>query len=34
MESSAGQRKQVSPNGELWTAVLAATGQGALKNNP
>ena len=34
MESSAGQRKQVGPNGELWTAVLAATGQGTLKNAP
>ena len=33
MESSAARRKQVEPNGELWTAVLAATGQGALKNN-
>jgi 6-phosphofructokinase 1 len=32
MESSAGRRKQVSPIGELWSAVLAATGQGALKN--
>lgn len=33
MELSAGQRKQVIPDGELWTAVLAATGQGALKND-
>jgi 6-phosphofructokinase 1 len=33
MESSAGQRKQVSPDGELWTAVQAATGQGRLKND-
>ncbi len=32
MESSAGRRKQVSPDGELWSAVLAATGQGSLKN--
>jgi 6-phosphofructokinase 1 len=34
MESSAGRRQQVSPDGELWSAVLASTGQGALKNNP
>jgi len=34
MESSAGRRKQVSPDGELWSAVLAATGQGTLKNSP
>jgi 6-phosphofructokinase 1 len=33
MESSAGKRKQVSPDGELWTAVQAATGQGRLKND-
>lgn len=33
MESSAGKRKQVSPDGELWSAVLEATGQGSLKNN-
>jgi 6-phosphofructokinase 1 len=33
MESSAGRRKQVSPDGELWSSVLASTGQGALKNN-
>ena len=32
MESSAGKRKQVMPDGELWSAVLAATGQGSLKN--
>ncbi len=32
MESSAGRRKQVDPDGELWSAVLAATGQGSLKN--
>ena len=32
MECSAGKRKQVSPDGELWSAVLAATGQGHLKN--
>lgn len=33
MESSAGKRKQVTPNGELWSAVLAATGQGSLVNS-
>ena len=33
MESSAGRRKQVSPGGELWSAVLAVTGQGTLKNS-
>jgi len=33
MESSAGRRKKVNPDSELWTAVLAATGQGPLKNN-
>jgi len=33
MESSAGIRKQVQPEGELWSAVLAATGQGSLKNS-
>jgi 6-phosphofructokinase 1 len=32
MESSAARRKQVEPDGELWTAVMAATGQGVLKN--
>ncbi len=32
MESSAGRRKQVTPNGELWSAVLSATGQGSLVN--
>ncbi len=33
MESSAGRRKQVNPDSELWIAVLAATGQGPLRNN-
>jgi 6-phosphofructokinase 1 len=33
MESSAGKRKQVTPDGELWSAVLEATGQGILMNN-
>jgi len=32
MESSAGRRKHISPDGELWSAVLAATGQGSLVN--
>jgi 6-phosphofructokinase 1 len=32
MESSAGRRKQVEPDGELWSAVLAVTGQDVLKN--
>jgi 6-phosphofructokinase 1 len=32
MEAATSQRKQVTPNGELWSAVLAATGQGSLKN--
>jgi 6-phosphofructokinase 1 len=32
MESSAGKRKKVNPDSELWTSVLAATGQGTLKN--
>ena len=32
MESSAGRRKQVSPDGELWSAVLEATGQPDFKN--
>jgi 6-phosphofructokinase 1 len=33
MESSAGKRKNVNPDDELWIAVLAATGQGPLKND-
>ncbi len=32
MEASVGKRKQVAPDGELWSAVLEATGQGAFKN--
>ncbi len=32
MECSAGKRKQVMPDGELWSAVMEATGQGSLKN--
>lgn len=31
MELSTAKRKQVSPSGELWSAVLEATGQGSLK---
>ncbi len=34
MESSVNRRKKVSPTGELWSAVLEATGQGSLKNEP
>jgi 6-phosphofructokinase 1 len=33
MEATTTKRKQVSPYGELWSAVLSATGQGSLKNN-
>jgi 6-phosphofructokinase 1 len=33
MGTSAGRRKKVNPDGELWKAVLAATGQGPLKNH-
>ncbi len=32
MEAATSQRKQVTPKGELWSAVLAATGQGSLKD--
>ena len=32
MGLSAGKRKQVDPKGGLWRGVLAATGQGLLKN--
>ncbi len=32
MALSAGQRKQVNPNGKLWSTVLGATGQGSLRN--
>ncbi|MEJ2039804.1 MAG: ATP-dependent 6-phosphofructokinase [Desulfosarcinaceae bacterium] len=32
MESSSGKRKQVSPDGELWSAVLEATGQNFYMN--
>ncbi|MBI5895691.1 MAG: ATP-dependent 6-phosphofructokinase, partial [Desulfobacterales bacterium] len=32
MEAATSQRKQVCPDGELWSAVLEATGQGSLKN--
>jgi 6-phosphofructokinase 1 len=33
MNASAGRRKQVNPQGRLWSNVLEATGQGSLKNN-
>ncbi|MFZ5572407.1 MAG: ATP-dependent 6-phosphofructokinase [Thermodesulfobacteriota bacterium] len=32
MESSAGKRKHVNPNGKLWRTVIESTGQGSLKN--
>jgi len=32
MEATISKRKQVAPEGELWSAVLEATGQGWLKN--
>lgn len=32
MEATTSERKQVTPEGELWSAVLEATGQGSLKN--
>lgn len=32
MVLSSGKRKQISPGGELWSAVMEATGQGSLKN--
>ncbi len=32
MQAATSQRKQVCPEGELWSAVLEATGQGSLKN--
>ncbi len=34
MRLSAGKRKQVNPQGELWRSVLAATGQGSLLATP
>ena len=33
MEAATSKRKQVTPKGELWSAVLAATGQGSLINS-
>jgi 6-phosphofructokinase 1 len=33
MEATTCKRKQVAPDGELWSAVLEATGQGSLKNH-
>ncbi|UCF93831.1 MAG: ATP-dependent 6-phosphofructokinase [Desulfobacterales bacterium] len=32
MKTSAGKRKKVDPQGNLWRSALAATGQGSLKN--
>lgn len=32
MEATTSSRKQVTPDGELWAAVLEATGQGWMKN--
>ncbi len=32
IDTSAGKRKQVSPDGKLWQTVLESTGQGSLKN--
>lgn len=32
MEAATSKRKQVARDGELWSAVLEATGQGSLKN--
>jgi len=32
IDTSAGNRKQVNPNGKLWRTVLESTGQGSLKN--
>ena len=34
MEATAGRRKQVRPNGKLWTTVLESTGQSSLVNDP
>ncbi len=34
MEAATSKRKQIAPEGELWSAVLEATGQGSLKNQP
>ncbi|BBO74120.1 ATP-dependent 6-phosphofructokinase [Desulfosarcina widdelii] len=33
MEATAGRRKQVRPNGKLWTTVLESTGQPSLQND-
>jgi 6-phosphofructokinase 1 len=32
IDTSAGKRKQVDPNGKLWQTVLDSTGQGSLAN--
>ena len=34
MEQSVRKRKKVHPDGELWSAVLEATGQGSLEHSP
>ena len=34
MKATAGKRKQVRPEGKLWTTVLESTGQPSLKNDP
>ncbi|MBC2711043.1 MAG: ATP-dependent 6-phosphofructokinase [Desulfosarcina sp.] len=34
MEATAGKRKQIRPNGKLWTTVLESTGQSSLENDP
>jgi len=33
LEATAGKRKQINPNGKLWSTVLESTGQGSLMNN-
>ncbi len=34
MHLSVGKRKQVNPNGKIWTTVLESTGQGSMVNSP
>lgn len=34
MHLSVGKRKQVNPNGKIWTTVLESTGQGSMLNHP
>jgi hypothetical protein len=33
MQTVAGKRKQINPQGTLWRSALEATGQGSLKND-